>query len=377
MDIANDGRAIAAALLMVASCSGDGPTTPSPDATTPLDPCAPFAPDPSFEALELDGAALSTIYGVWGLADDDIYVAIGGQSQPSPNETRMAIAHWNGSTWALDRLSNVVRIDAMSGRSGADLWLSAIVVPGHRAMLRNGGGSGWASTSMPHSFVYDMLLLPPDDGWMTASAPGQLEKGVTLRLNGDWTEAALPARSDSYSFRELSARDAQHVYGIGHVDGAMDGDLLGAFDGKSWKTVRAPSECGVALEDVVGVAPDAIYTIGTTYSSLRTRNVCRVSSDLGAWKPVGSVPYGGSPQGVAATAGGTVVPIWANLIAGTASVFAVVRGDVLKATCELSPGLGDFVAWSAPASPNVHVFSGLSGGNAGAPARHLVKRFDP
>ena len=55
-----------------------------------------------------------------------------------------------------------------------------------------------------------------------------------------------------------------------------------------------------------------------------------------------------------------------------------MQGDVLKATCELSPGLGDFVAWSAPGSPNVHVFSGLEGGgNALLPARHLVKRFDP
>ena len=286
MSIADDGRAIAAALLMVTGCSADPPATPSPDA--PLDPCAPFAHDPSFEALQLDGRALRTIYGVWGLADDDIYVAIGGQSLPSPNETLMGIAHWNGSIWTLDRLSNVVRIDAMSGRSGADLWLAAIVVPGHRAMLRNAGGAGWTSVPMPYSVVYDMALLPPDDGWMTVSP--QSEKGATLRFTGDWTEAPTPSIGSPYSFRELSARDAQHVYGIGYLDGALEGDLLGAFDGTSWKTVRAPEECGGALHDAVGVAPDTIYTIGITYSSPAARNICRVTGDLRTWKPVGSVP---------------------------------------------------------------------------------------
>lgn len=144
----------------------------------------------------------------------------------------------------------------------------------------------------------------------------------------------------------------------------------------SWKMARLPSECGAVLEDVVGVPPDSIYTLGATSSSPTTRHICRVSSDLTTWTPVGQVPYGSSNQRVAATAGGTVVAIWTNLIAATPSVFAIVRNDAIKATCEVTPSLGDFVTWSAPGSPNVHVFSSQVPISR-APVRHLVRRFDP
>jgi hypothetical protein len=43
----------------------------------------------------------------------------------------------------------------------------------------------------------------------------------------------------------------------------------------------------------------------------------------------------------------------------------------------LNPGLGNFVAWSAPGSANVHIFSGPQAADPKLSPRHLMARIDP
>jgi hypothetical protein len=99
---------------------------------------------------------------------------------------------------------------------------------------------------------------------------------------------------------------------------------------------------------------------------------------LANWESVGELPFDGDREGqLVATAAGTVVATWGNyMVRSSDGMVATVRGKTMTSTCNL-PGLGQFVAWSAPGSPKVHIFTGEQAGGVRMPGRHLVKRFDP
>src|SRR6185503_9132960 len=131
-------------------------------------------------------------------------------------------------------------------------------------------------------------------------------------------------------------------YAIGYTTGATMGNrILASFDGEAWKAARIPAHCGEYLADIVGVAPNAIYTNATRFSQPLTRHICRVSADLATWEPVAEVAYDGDRSGqVVATSGGTVVAVWSNYMVRTAgAMVATIRGNTMTSTCTMSPGL--------------------------------------
>jgi hypothetical protein len=340
-----------------------------------------FTSEPSFSALALEGKPLGRVYGVWGLSDDDIYVALGVETSTWPNTSLVAaVAHWNGANWTLDPLPPVVEVVQITGRSGKDLWLVAkATVDGSPVILRKNGGAGWAVTPLNYGLVLDMTLFGQNDGLMSASPTRSLGQGVTLRLTSDWTPMPMPSVDETYLFWTLRARDEKHVYATGYTTGATMGKrILGAFDGAAWTAARVPAQCGEYLSDVVGVAPDVIYTNATSFTQPWTRHICRVSADLATWDSVAVVPFSGDREGaIVATGGATVVAIWSNYMTSTAAMVTTVRANTATSNCSLSPPLGNFVAWSAKGSPNVHIFTGEPAGRSEMPGRHLVKRFDP
>ena len=320
---------------------------------------------------------------MWGLSDNDIYVALGVETATWPNSSSTAaVAHFDGSKWTLLPLPPVVEVVSIQGRSGSDLWLVAVPPPrGNPVLLRNQNNAGWQSTPVNYGLVLDMTLFGQSDGLMAASPTTNLGQGVALRLvGGEWTPIPMPPIGETYLFWTLRARDEKHVYATGYTTGATMGNrILGSFDGAAWKAARLPANCGDYLADVVGIAPDVIFTNATRFSQPLTRHLCRVSADLANWESAGELTFDGDRAGqLVATGAGTVVAIWGNYMVRTSgAMVATLRGNKMTSTCSMSPGLGNFVAWSAPGSPNVHIFTGEQAGGTRMAGRHLVKRFDP
>jgi hypothetical protein len=311
-------------------------------------------------------------------------VALGVETGSWPStSSNAAVAHYDGSHWTLLPLPPVVDILSISGRGSGDLWLTAIPQRGGPidgpVLMRNRNSPTWSIGSLPYRQVHDMMVVGHNDGWMSVSPTGNLSQGVLLRYVSDaWSPVPLPSIDETYLFWTLRARDEKHVYAVGYTTGPTMGNrLLASFDGAAWKTVRVPAHCGDYLADVVGVAPDVIYTNATRFSQRWTRHLCRVSADLANWESVGELAFDGDRSGqVVATGGGTVVAIWINYMMQTPeAMVATIRANRMTSTCLMAPGFGRFVAWSAPGSPNVHIFGGDHAGSM--PGRHLVKRFDP
>jgi hypothetical protein len=130
---------------------------------------------------------------------------------------------------------------------------------------------------------------------------------------------------------------------------------------------------------VVGVAPDRIYTLGTVFSTPQVRRICGVSPDLATWNIVDEFPFapGGENVELVASGGGAVVTVLGTYMTHGPSTVRTMRNDMPGSPCSLTPGLGNFVAWSAPGSPNVHIFTGEQAGVTMSFARHLVARVDP
>jgi hypothetical protein len=153
------------------------------------------------------------------------------------------------------------------------------------------------------------------------------------------------------------------------VSGGLGSPVLGAFDGSSWKVASIPSECGNNSATLVSAPPGAV----TTLSGIR---LCRVSSDLSSWTPVGDFSAEFAPflkPSLVATRAGTLVgTAYSGNMIGAPIMLA--RGNAIV-SCS-GPALYDSVTWVAPGSANVHIFSATRYGPM-AHGYHWVARVDP
>jgi hypothetical protein len=331
--------------------------------------------------LSLDGSAPNQVFDAWGLSDSDYYVALGGTS------LHPVIAHPNGQTWGLDMLPAGDQVTSLGGavHAQAPELLSQLTVlaptdTNKSTIFRASGTFGmnpWTMESIgaPSNAL---AVLGESDALLSVASTTNFADGQVQRWNGTlWNRMDLPDLGVVYSLRKLRMLDATHVYAIGYSGGAdMGSNVFAAFDGSQWKARRVPAECG-NLHDVAAASPDRVYTIGTVFSIAR-RHLCRVSPDLATWTVVdeSGVPNGGDEPRLVATNGGTVLTIVSTYMSHGPSTVRAMHNDSPATTCTISPGLGNVVAWSAPGSPNIHVFTGPQAGET-TPVRHLVARVDP
>jgi hypothetical protein len=329
------------------------------------------------------------VYDVWGVNDDNIYVALGVETASWPSTSSLAaLAHYDGRSWTLERLPPMTGIAQLSGTEVAhppDLVSRLLVLAGGPSMsnssLFHGVGSPGAHMWTSEPVVdrpYGVVALGEEDAILSVYTHSNAYLGEVRRFDGmKWVAMALPDIGTQYAFRKLRMRDANHVYGVGYSGPInMGSRVIGAFDGSKWSAHVIDAKCG-NLEDVVGVAPDRIYTLGTDFAASRLR-ICRVSPDLVTWDVIDEFPYAGVEHPtIVATDRGTIVAIVGTYMTGGTSLLRVLRNEMLAESCGLTPGLGAFTAWIASGSSELHIFTGAQAGVTMSFARHIARVVDP
>jgi len=123
----------------------------------------------------------TTLYGVWGTSDEDIYV-VGGSFGPGGGP---AIAHYNGSGWtAADVAGLPEEILFKVWGTGTEIW--AVGTGG--TVVQSSAGGAWVVQPTP---VQDRLIAVWGAGDDVFAVGGD-GRGVVLRYtSGQWTEFAL------------------------------------------------------------------------------------------------------------------------------------------------------------------------------------------
>jgi hypothetical protein len=337
-------------------------------------PCPVWSQDGRFSVVF---TAFSIYPGAtWGLSDDDIHVLLNAP---------WAIAHYDGSTWRADFLPSGPRYLALSGTSASDLWVLGQTAGDTRAVVvHNDGPNGsWSSTSLDYPIAFDLTMLGAGDGLIAASPTATKGQGVVLRLSGGrWVPMPSPDLGIPYTITRLSKLDATHVYGIGHSitpSGAENDDVLAAFDGAAWTAIRMPQGMGFfdrgagALQAVAAVSPDRIYALAQSTST--QERLYGVSADLSVWSLVAGSDIDAYSPKLTVTGGGMLVGVLTEFgSSGRSTRVIAVRDETPVGVCTVAPELDPAMVWSAPGSPNVHVF-GSDPGNS-ATLIHTVARID-
>jgi len=217
--------------------------------------------------------------GVFALASDNIWVTGSFASTSTSTDNRTLVEHWNGKTWSVVPSLNPSpegegnypdSLGIIAGSSANDIWA---VGDGLGGFLEHWDGSAWRAVDTP----------------------------------------APPRSIYSYSFSSVSVLSPTSAWVVGRAmertfikgDGNGDLALTAHWDGKAWSIVSTPNLHadlnGTELADVVALAPDNVWAVGSTSSIERGQLALIEHWDGKAWSVVSNPqPQGMDSKGTAA-----------------------------------------------------------------------------
>ncbi len=218
------------------------------------------------------GNVADELSGVFALASDNIWVTGSFASTSTSTDNRTLVEHWNGKTWSVVPSSNPSpegegnypdSLGIIAGSSANDIWA---VGDGLGGFLEHWDGSAWRAVDTP----------------------------------------APPRSIYSYSFSSVSVLSPSDAWVVGHAmertlirgDGNGDLALTAHWDGKAWSIVSNPNLHadlnGTELADVVALAPDNVWAVGST-SSIERGQLALIEHWNGkAWSVVSNPQPGGT-----------------------------------------------------------------------------------
>ncbi len=212
---------------------------------------------PLSNSVSLEGVAQESTSLVW---------AVGSTLVDNSLNYQTVIFRWNGTEWARvpspnpageygDELHDVITI------SPTDAW--AVGGTGNtsdNALILHWDGSAWSN--VPNSCGYELFgisALAPNDIWAVGS-------GTTCHYDGTtWTRVALTGPLASSYLEGVDGVASNDVWAVGALvtcDGqaCYSRSIAARWNGSSWVEAQVP---GRGLSDVVTLAPDNAYAVGT------------------------------------------------------------------------------------------------------------------
>jgi len=211
------------------------------------------------------GNVADGLSGVFALASDNIWVTGSVASTSTSTDNRTLVEHWNGKTWSVVPSPNPSSegegnypdtLGKIAGSSANDIWA---VGDGLGGFLEHWDGSAWRAVDTP----------------------------------------ASPRSIYSYSFSSISVLSPTDAWVVGSTSSIKQGQLslIEHWNGKAWSIVPSPNlhadVNGTELADVVALAPDNVWAVGST-SSIKQGQLALIEHWNGkAW----SVVSNPQPQG--------------------------------------------------------------------------------
>jgi hypothetical protein len=219
------------------------------------------APDRSFNDV---------LTGVAAVSADDAW-AVGAWDPGGTARDRPLVEHWNGSAWSIVSLPDVgfSELDAVDAVSADDVW--AVGSSDGGTLTMHWDGSRWTRIPSPNlgqseQALADVSAVAADDVWAVGTVQsGQPFPGKTLVIHWDGS-AWSPVRSPSPTSGDI----VTGVVAFGAADSWMVGTyfpnaitnkaLTVRFTAAGAQQVTVPGKN--SFDDVDGVAPDDVWTVG-------------------------------------------------------------------------------------------------------------------
>ena len=205
-------RVLLTALVVLAGCGDETPSTAPPPAWAPVSP------------ISVGTAAL--YLGVWGAAPDAVWM-VGGDNDLG------AVAHFDGERLALEAIPPGPRLWWVAGVDAAHVWA---VGEGGRILRRD--PTGWREEPSglgEKAILWGVWAGAEDDVWAVGGSNRRGgPKAVVLRSGGDgrWTPVDDPAFPADFNFYKVwgGGADDVHIVGEGGVTVRWDGQRFRRVD---------------------------------------------------------------------------------------------------------------------------------------------------
>jgi hypothetical protein len=223
---------LAAGVLAGTLAGGAGPAAASAIRPAAIPSCPRWSvarpPDPAPGLDALQGVAVLSARNIWAVGDD---AAEGNGNAPF----KSLIVHWNGKTWK--------RVPSPSPGAGSTSLSSVTAVS---------PGNIWAAGD-----------------YSTQAGSFAPDKTFVLHWNGrTWKQVKTPSPGSSFdSLATVHRVSKSNIWAVGTYAGASfhDRSLILHWNGRAWRTVRAPS-LGKLSSSLAGLAVASARSIWTTES---------------------------------------------------------------------------------------------------------------
>ncbi len=239
------------------------------------------------------GNVADQLADVFTVSSDNIWVAGSVADTSTSRDSRTLVEHWNGKSWTVVPSPNPSpepdgypdALDRIAGSSATDIWA---VGDGLGGFLEHWNGSAWSAVDTPivppsiyASWFSSVSSLSPTDAWVVGRAVsrtpsmGNGDLALTAHWDGQvWSEVPSPdlhADLNGTELNDVVALAPDNVWAVGSTSSRSQSQLalIEHWDGSSWSVFPNPQPQGTTsftnsalFTSLTALSPDNIWAAG-------------------------------------------------------------------------------------------------------------------
>jgi hypothetical protein len=240
--------------------------TPSATFVATETPCRPL----SWNLVELPdtSSVFGILEGIEVIGPNDIW-AVGSKHDSNYSRYETLVMHWNGSTWTLvpsPNLGERAHLLDVSASGPNNVWAVGVYYPHQgpsQTLIERWNGVEWGLVQGPvisYGRFQAVEVLGENDVWIGGEDRIDVTpRSLITHWNGEsWTVSTAPG----VGIHALASTGPADVWAVG--------DTIQHWNGNNWSVLPSPNPGEQALVDIVAIAQDNAWAVGTWYSPSKT-----------------------------------------------------------------------------------------------------------
>lgn len=307
---------------------------------------------PTWHTITTPDVGHATFTGLAAISGDDVWV-VGAREVSAAYSANLA-EHWNGTTWSVIPVPNV--LSATNGLAGIaaissdDVWAVGESFDYNRAhtLTVHWNGAAWSIVPSPgmdqyHSELNAVSAVAADDVWAVGTYSLQSIGSVTLieHWNGiQWSIIPNPNVDNALNYLSgVTALASDDVWAVGYYSDSnfVKHTLTMHWNGTEWSIIPSPNVGGDKLENelrsIGAVSPTDIWAVGNHRNESYIAQTLTLHWDGNVWSVVDSPNPGDNHNALSTIAVISEDDVWAagplynTAINGTATLMLHWDGD--------------------------------------------------